>query len=319
MMVATTVTTDLEVAVEALRRGLLVAFPTETVYGLGADAANGAAVTRIFEAKGRPAGHPLIVHLASAAQVPEWADLDAEQAVTVGRLADAFWPGPLTVVVPRSPRAAPETVGGRHTVGLRVPDHPVALALLEAFGGGVAAPSANRFGRVSPTTAAHVLHDLEGIVDVVLDGGPTEVGVESTIVEVVSGEPVLLRPGAVTVGQLEQVLGRPVADARHTTARAPGMLRSHYAPDAAVELVTSDEVTTGDLGPGVGVIAPHEVEHRPSWRLPADADGYARALYATLRAADAAGVMRLLIVPPAAGRLLDAVLDRLAKASASRS
>ncbi|MCP3993234.1 MAG: threonylcarbamoyl-AMP synthase [Actinomycetia bacterium] len=323
LSLSTTLTTDLQVAVDGLRRGLLVAFPTETVYGLGADAANPAAVIKVFEAKGRPSGHPLIVHLADRSQVGAWSDLSPEQAGIVDRLGEAFWPGPLTIVVPRSELAAAETVGGKDTIGLRVPDHHLALALLGAFGGGVAAPSANRFGRVSPTTAAHVLDDLDGLIDVVIDGGPTEVGVESTIVELVSDQPVLLRPGGISVEQLNAVLDIEISDGRRGEARAPGMLASHYAPDAMVELVSSSQVVGSDLGsrlgPEVGVIAPHEVDHQPSWCLSEDADGYARALYATLREADRVGVERLLIVPPAGGPLLDAVLDRLAKASSRRS
>ncbi|MDH4365496.1 MAG: L-threonylcarbamoyladenylate synthase, partial [Acidimicrobiia bacterium] len=180
------VTTDVEVGAAALRAGRLVAFPTETVYGLGADASNPAAVRAVFEAKGRPAGHPLIVHVAALHEARRWmADLDPATERRLMALARRFWPGPLTIVVPRSGRVAPEAVGGRPTIGLRVPAHPVALALLRAFQGGVAGPSANRFGRVSPTTAAHVLADLEGRVSVVLDGGPTTVGVESTIVDLV--------------------------------------------------------------------------------------------------------------------------------------
>ena len=295
-----------------------MAFPTETVYGLGADATNRAAVTRVFEVKGRPATHPLIVHLASGDQVADWADLHDDQGRSVQQLAEAFWPGPLTIIVPRSARAASETVGGRDTIGLRVPDHPVALALIEAFGGGVAGPSANRFGKVSPTTSAHVIDDLGPLVDVVLDGGSARVGLESTIVELVSHQPVLLRPGAVTKDQLQAVLGTAVVDGSDGLARAPGMLRSHYAPTAIVELITLAALTTVDLNASIGVIAPAPVEHQPAWLLPADADGFARGLYAALRAADSHGVERLLIVPPSEGLLLDAVLDRLTKASAPR-
>lgn len=318
--VDTVVTQDLGVAADALAQGLLVAFPTETVYGLGADAANPDAVARVFSAKGRPAGHPLIVHLARTDQVADWADLDPAQAVAVERLAAAHWPGPLTIIVPSSGRAAPETTGGRPTVGLRIPDHPVARELLARFGGGVAAPSANRFGRVSPTTAAHVHHDLGGLVEVIVDGGPTPIGLESTIVDLVGPEPTLLRPGAISVAQLAETLGRPVVDGRHGPARAPGMLRSHYAPAATVELITADQLAGTEPGPGsgVGVVAPHPVDHQPAWVLPADPAGYAQRLYATLRAADEVGVDRLLIIPPDAGPLLDAVLDRLAKASAPR-
>ena len=333
MTVETIVTTDVEVAVAALRRGGLVAFPTETVYGLGADAADGTAVAAIFAAKGRPAGHPLIVHLAAAADVAAWAELDGPTAVLVDRLATAFWPGPLTVVVPRSDRVALETVGGRDTIGLRVPDHPVAQALLAAFGGGIAAPSANRFGRVSPTTAAHVVDDLDGLVDVVVDGGPTDVGIESTIVELTGGPPTLLRPGAITAADIERALGADVSvvDDVGGEARASGMLRSHYAPRASVELVAPDtldetlsKATADDPseepGSTVGVIAPDDLapDHSPRWLLPGDASGYARQLYGALRAADDAGVARLLIVPPVSGPMLRAVLDRLTKAAAPR-
>lgn len=328
----TIVTTDVAVGVDALRRGRLVAFPTETVYGLGADAADGQAVSAIFTAKGRPTGHPLIVHLASAADVGDWAVLDATTEAMVARLAAAFWPGPLTIVVPRSDLVAPETVGGRPTIGLRVPDHPVALALLSGFGGGVAAPSANRFGHVSPTTAAHVVDDLDGVVDVVLDGGPTAVGIESTIVELVGGSPTLLRPGAVTAVDIERALGTDVVvvDDVGGEARASGMLQSHYAPRAEVELVTPDTLTgalasatadadvDGDVT--VGVIAPDTVtlEHRPAWLLPADAAGYANRLYGALREADRAGLERVLVAAPTSGPMLRAVLDRLTKAAAPR-
>ena len=323
--VETAVTDDVEAAAEALARGRLVAFPTETVYGLGADASDGRAVARIFTAKGRPAGHPLIVHLGPGADLDAWAVLEGPTAAQAHRLAEAFWPGPLTLVVPRSDRVAPETVGGRSTVGLRVPDHPTALALLEAFGAGVAAPSANRFGRVSPTTVDHVLADLGGRVDVILTGADVRVGVESTIVELGPTGPQLLRPGAVTADEVAAVLGRPVDDGRRGEARASGMLASHYAPDAVVELVTGPSVTGPDLaqraaaaGPGVGVIAPFAVDHRPSWVLPADAEGYGRELYRALRRADRAGVERLLVVPPRDGPLFEAVMDRLAKAAAPR-
>lgn len=318
---------DLEPAVDALRQGRLVAFPTETVYGLGADASNGDAVRGIFAAKGRPSGHPLIVHVASVDQVPSWVEIDDEQQHRVELLAKAFWPGPLTIVVPRSDRVASETVGGRPTVGLRVPDHPVALALLTRFGGGVAAPSANLFGRVSPTTAAHVLHDLDGVVDVVVDGGATEVGIESTIVELVGVRATLLRPGAVTLADLERVLAEPVADGTGGEARAPGMLQSHYAPDATVELVATADLDArlaaaagrGGAGtPGLGVIAPVVANHQPSWLLPADAEGYAARLYGALREADRLGLERVLVVAPTSGEMIAAVLDRLTKAAAPR-
>lgn len=332
----TVVTTDVEVGAAALRAGRLVAFPTETVYGLGADAANPAAVRAVFEAKGRPAGHPLIVHVASLEEARRWmAEPDPATERRLTALAGRFWPGPLTIVVPRSDRVAPEAVGGRPTIGLRVPAHPVALGLLRAFGGGVAGPSANRFGRVSPTTAAHVVADLDGRVSVVLNGGPTAVGVESTIVDLVGPGPLLLRPGGVSAAELEAALGEPVPDGRSGEARASGMLASHYAPRASVALVEPTDLAAavtaavaaaraergedGRSGVGVvGVIAPVAVGQQPSWVLPDEAAGYARQLYAALRAADAAGVDHLIVVPPSHGPLLDAVLDRLTKAAAPR-
>lgn len=308
---------DIEIAVDALDRGELVAFPTETVYGLGADASSPAAVDRIFEAKGRPRGHPLIVHVADASGLERLGRTVSDDARS---LAAAFWPGPLTVIVGRGPGVAPEATGGRDTVGLRVPDHPVALALLQAFGRGVAGPSANRFGSVSPTTAAHVVEDLGDLVDYVIDGGPCRVGVESTIVDTTGPEPTLLRPGGISAVEIEAVLGRPIADGRTGPSRAPGMMVSHYAPAVSVELVEPAELRRAliDAESRVGVIAPVEGNGRPWWTLPDDAAGYGARLYATLREADRADLCRLLVVPPTRGELRDAVLDRLRKAAAPR-
>lgn len=303
-------------AAEILADGGTIAIPTETVYGLGADASNDDAVREVFEAKGRPIGHPLIVHLATFAQVGEWARLDDERMAV---LADAFWPGPLTIIVPRTDRVSPLVVGGRDTVGIRIPSHPVAHEVLAAFGGGVAAPSANRFGHVSPTTAEHVLADLDGRIDAVIDGGSSEVGLESTIVELVGRDPVLLRPGGISRRRLEETLGQPVIDGRGGESRAAGMLASHYAPRAQVSIGTASSVSA--LAPEdstVGVIGPVETRHTNRWWLPADAKSYAEGLYAALRAADAAGVERIFVVPPTHGELLDAVLDRLDKAAADR-
>lgn len=304
-------------AAEALERGLLVAFPTETVYGLGADASSAAAVDRIFATKGRPRSHPLIVHVADVDGLDR---LGRDVPPVARKLADAFWPGPLTLIVPRSDAVAPEATGGRDSVGLRVPDHPLTLDLLRRFGGGVAGPSANRFGSVSPTTAAHVVDDLGRAVDVVLDGGPCRVGLESTIVDVTGPSPVLLRPGGIAAVELEAVLGQAVLDDRGGPARASGMLASHYAPGVVVELVERAHLNRAlDAAAGrVGVIAPFDHPHTPSWRLPADAAGYGARIYATLRQADRRGLDRLLVVPPDRGDLREAVLDRLAKASAPR-
>jgi len=216
---------DLEAAVRLLRAGELVAFPTETVYGLGADAANPAAVARVFAAKGRPADHPLIVHLADQACVPDWA---SEFPETARQLARAFWPGPLTLVLPRSARVPMAVTGGQDSVALRVPAHPVAQALLRAFGGGVAAPSANRYGRVSPTRAEHVREELGDRVALILDGGECAVGLESTIVSCLAGQVALLRPGMIGRAAVESVVG-PLATSAAGAPRVPGSTRAHYA------------------------------------------------------------------------------------------
>ncbi len=318
--------TGIEAAARILADGGLVAFPTETVYGLGADATSAPAVDRIFAAKGRPPDHPLIVHVGGRADLERFGvDVSAEAA----RLADAFWPGPLTLIVGRGPEIAPEATGGRDTVGLRMPDHPVALDLLTAFAeigsGVVAAPSANRFGEVSPTTADHVASDLGEAVDVILDGGPSRVGVESTIVELTGPEPVVLRPGGISAVELEAVLGRPPVDGRAGASRAPGMLDSHYAPGAELVLLDGEKPADVELGPADGLISAEArpagappVDERRHWSLPGDAAGYAARLYATLRAADTEGIKRLYVVAPAHGDLLVAVMDRLHKAAAPR-
>lgn len=309
-------------AARVLQAGGLVAFPTETVYGLGGDASNAAAVEAIFEAKGRPPGHPLIVHLGSLDVVDAWAaDLDPRARL----LAERFWPGPLTLVVRRSERVPDIVTGGRATVGLRVPDHPVALELLRAFGGGVAAPSANRFGHVSPTTPQHVLRDLAGRIDLVVDGGPCAVGLESTIVEVLDGPVTLLRPGGLSVERLQEALGEDVVDGRQGESRAPGMLASHYAPAATVEVTDDDSLQhrIAELGDHlVGVLSAGPVEVPAGvfrWQLPPDADGFASRLYAVLREADIMGVDHVLVVPPGEGSLSSAIVDRLHKAAAPRT
>ncbi|HUI48370.1 MAG TPA: L-threonylcarbamoyladenylate synthase [Acidimicrobiia bacterium] len=296
-------------AVETLRAGGLVAFPTETVYGLGADASNPAALKRLFDVKGRPASHPVIVHIARGAVLGEFA---RDVPPVAYELAGAFWPGPLTLVVRRrTDRVAAEAVGGRDTVGLRVPDHVLALQLLEAFAGGIAAPSANRFGRVSPTTAQHVRDDLGADVDVVLDGGPCTVGVESTIVDVTGPAPVVLRVGGVGEDALARVLGARPARRTEGEVAAPGTLASHYAPDARVELVRSDAVEGQARllraeGFAVGVL-----------EAPADVAEYARVLYRRLRELDARGVdVILAVAPPETTGLGAAVADRLRRAAA---
>ncbi len=317
---------DVERAAALLRAGELVGLPTETVYGLAADATDERAVRAVFAAKGRPAGHPLIVHLHDPEELTRWADRPGDDAL---RLAAACWPGPLTLVVRRGPGIADAVTGGRDTVGLRVPDHEVARAVIRAAGVPVAAPSANRFGRVSPTTATDVVHELGDRVAAVIDGGPCRIGVESTIVEVVGAVPVLLRPGGVPVELVEEVLGRPVERVAVGPSRASGMLASHYAPATAVALVAVDELAArvgAALGRGarVGVLAPAGVAGAglPGEVVlldpPVDLAAYARTLYRRLRDADDLGVTELFVVPPPPDGLGLAVLDRLRKAAAPR-
>lgn len=316
-------------AASVLRAGGLVAFPTETVYGLGADASDDRAVGRVFAAKGRPTDHPLIVHLADASQLPQWTTVVGPEA---RRLADAFWPGPLTLLVERSPSVSPAVTGGRSTVGLRVPDHPAALELLRAFGGGVAAPSANRFGRVSPTTAAHVCTDLGDDVDMILDGGPCRVGVESTIVDLTGDQPTVLRVGGIPIDRLEEVLGRDVsvhvaAEPATAGARAPGMLEAHYAPNARVVLCGEHEVSevlVRELGSAegpVGLLAPSAQSVLPEDIVELEPAGsseeYASVLYARLRQADRIGLAVIVCVPPPRIGLGVAVEDRLRRAAAT--
>jgi L-threonylcarbamoyladenylate synthase len=307
-------------AVAVLRAGGLVAVPTETVYGLAADASDPEAVRRVFAAKGRPTDHPLIVHLADAADLDRWATAVPDGA---HRLADAFWPGPLTLVLERHPGVPTEVTGGRDSVAVRVPSHPVARRLLAAFGGGLAAPSANRFGRVSPTTAAHVVAELDGAIDLVVDGGPCTVGVESTIVELVAGRVTVLRPGGISADQIAAVLGHPVAATAGGPARAPGMLASHYAPAADLELLEGAEVpgrvaalVAGGRRVGVVSLQPLGVPGATAaWDAAGDVDEYARSLYRWLRAADDGALDVVVAVPPPEEGIGAAVADRLRRAA----
>jgi L-threonylcarbamoyladenylate synthase len=316
--------TDIPYAARVLREGGVVAFPTETVYGLGADASNAEAVAKVFAVKGRPRAHPLIVHLADDARLDEWA-IDIPDVAR--QLVARAWPGPLTVILRRSERVAAATTGGADTVGLRVPAHPIAQALLHAFGGGIAAPSANRFGAVSPTTADHVAADLSDDVDYILDGGACAVGVESTIVDLSRGRAVLLRPGGMAREDIEAITG-PLATADAAAPAAPGTLASHYAPRAEVIAVAPGEVpatVAAEHGRRVAVLAP--VSAFAAWGelgalaypLPDDPAGMARLLYAALRDLDAASVdVVVAALPPAAG-LGEAVGDRLRRAAGPRS
>lgn len=310
-------------AVEVLRSGGLVAVPTETVYGLGADAENELAVRRIFAVKGRPSSHPLIVHVHDRSKLEGWArDIPPEADV----LAKAFWPGPLTMVFKRGPRARDVVTGGQDTIALRVPAHPLAQALLDKFGGGIAAPSANRFGKVSPTTAEHVRADLGGDVDFILDGGPSQIGVESTIVDLSGDAPALLRPGGIGKEELERVLGREVPLRAKSEVRVSGTLASHYAPAAGLVLCSAEDLDAklrelqGD-GRRLAVIAPGR-RTLPAgvalFALPEDPTGFARELYATLREIDTQGYELIIAVLPEQTGVGLAVHDRLKRAAAPR-
>jgi L-threonylcarbamoyladenylate synthase len=303
-------------AVATLRRGGLVAFPTETVYGLGADASNDAAVAKIYSVKGRPAGHPLIVHVGDSAQLPRWARDIPESA---RRLAQRFWPGPLTLVLKRSAEVHGCVTGGQDTIGLRVPRHPLALELLRAFGGGIAAPSANKFGRISPTTAEHVRRDLGDEVDLILDGGPCEVGIESTIVDLSSGRPVLLRPGRIAAADIAAAIGVVPQPRDADSPRAPGTLEVHYAPRRPMRLVSRDELLRAVRSDETAVLAfgaPATGSRAALWlRASSDPGRYARELYASLRRLDETGAGPILVERPPQGPGWEAITDRLERAA----
>ena len=304
-------------AAEILRRGGLVAFPTETVYGLGADAANPAAIKRLYAVKRRPAEHPVIVHFASADEAFRWA---REVPAGARTLARRFWPGPLTLILKRSPLAHGFVTGGQDNVGLRVPSHPVAHQLLFSFGNGVAAPSANRFGHVSPTTAAHVREDLGKDVDLVLEGGPSEVGIESTIVDFSSGSPVLLRPGHIAKAQLESALGASIGEKGSASPRHSGGVERHYAPKTPARLVATHELDReiARRGNKVAVLAFSRPDERVDFwlRVPREPQAFAQRLYAALRELDGAGCEAILIESPPDAPEWAAVLDRLRRACA---
>ena len=315
-------------AADVLRRGGLVAMPTETVYGLAAAAESAAAVRAMFAAKGRPADHPVIVHLAEAAQVDDFA---AEVPAAARKLAAAFWPGPLTLVLRRGERVSDLVTGGLATVGLRVPAHPAAQALLREFGGPLAAPSANRFGRVSPTTAEHVLADLAGRVDLILDAGACEIGLESTIVDCSGADGVsVLRPGAITAEQIAAAVQSPLA-APAAAPRVSGSLPSHYAPRARVEIVAIDGLLArAELlaagGEKVALLTTERLPNSPAAAagkivllpIPSDETAWARNLYAQLRQVDELGCDVALATLPTSAGLGAAIADRLRRAAGPR-
>ena len=308
-------------AVALLRAGELVAFPTETVYGLGADASSPAAVAKIFAAKGRPADHPLIVHISDASHLARWA---REVPHTAHTLAAMYWPGPLTLILKKQPGVPDAVTGGQDTVGLRVPRHPLALQLLKAFDGGIAAPSANRFGRISPTNADHVREELGDAVSLILDGGPCDVGIESAIVDLSRGQPMVLRPGAITAQQIAAMLDMEVKEgAADNAPRVSGSLAAHYAPVTPMRLVPAERIEHQlqqmlAQGQRVAVLARRPAPsgtHYLHWHIaPADTAAYAHDLYANLRRLDHVSVDLILVETPPQTEEWQAVCDRLARA-----
>jgi L-threonylcarbamoyladenylate synthase len=304
-------------AAKALKDGHLVAFPTETVYGLGADASNPTSVSRIYEVKGRPTGHPLIVHISSISQMDKWTVDVPEHAIN---LAKNFWPGPMTLILKRSQIAKDFITGGQNLVGLRVPSHPTALMLIKEFedigGTGIAAPSANRFGAVSPTTSDAVVEELGTYLsnkDLVLDGGAAEVGIESTIIDCSDVIPKILRPGSISKEQVEEVCGlQSIDNISGSTVKTSGLLISHYSPVAEV-------VLDGKTSPEDGFFAMAEIQ-TPAGAIrlgsPATIEEYAKNLYSVLRLADQKGLKRISVIQPSGDGLAIAIRDRLSKAAA---
>jgi L-threonylcarbamoyladenylate synthase len=310
---------EIEKAAQVLRDGGLVAFPTETVYGLGADASNPTAVRKIFAAKGRPADHPVIVHVAGTSDLKHWA---AEVPRSAWLLAEKFWPGPLTMVLKRAAHVSDLITGGQDTVGLRVPSHPVAQQLLKAFGGGIAAPSANRFGRLSPTTAQHVREELGDAVNLVLDGGPSDVGIESTIVDLTRETPAVLRPGRISAQQIADALLVQLGGTAAGRPRVSGSLESHYAPGLPLKIVPPEEIESyvrARAGTPVAVLS-RRGRPRDSkatlWQVaPETPDDYARLLYGSLRWLDVSGCRLIVVEALPVLPEWTAIRDRLGRAA----
>jgi L-threonylcarbamoyladenylate synthase len=305
--------------VEALRAGDLVVFPTETVYGLGANASDPAAVRKIFEVKGRPADHPVIVHLDNPRYLHRWV---SNMPVAAEKLAARFWPGPLTLILPKAEKVNGVVTGGQDSIGIRVPSHPIAQQLLTAFGGGIAAPSANRFGRLSPTKPEHVRDELGTAIQVILDGGESPIGLESTIVSCLGNEARLLRPGFITRSQLEQVVGKLAVGG--VVPRVSGDRRLHYAPSTPLAIVASDDLEryAGEFvarQEKVAVLAmrpPLDTQRNMTWiNAGKKPDAYAHNLYNHLRTLDSAGCARILVQELPADERWAAILDRLQRAS----
>ena len=305
-------------AAEKLRAGGLVAFPTETVYGLGADATNPEAVARIYQVKGRPHDHPVIVHLSDLSQLDQWASEIPEYAITLAR---NFWPGPMTLILPRKNNVGDFITGGQESVGIRIPNNPIALELIKRAGIGVAAPSANRFGAISPTTALAVHEEIGTFLDderdAILDGGPSDVGVESTIIECLGVSPKILRPGAITKAMIEEATGHSV-DEGASQVRASGTLEQHYAPKAKVFLLNSENPDV-NRATGAGFLALEKIptpDGATRLASPASDDEYARVLYDALREGDRKNLPAIYVVPPSGDGVAVAIRDRLKRASA---
>lgn len=305
--------TDLASAVAILRAGGVIGLPTETVYGLAADAGNADAVARIFALKGRPADHPLIVHVVGAEQLPRYARTVPDAA---RRLAEAFWPGPLTLILLRQPGVPDAVTGGQDTVGLRAPAHPLAQRVLRAFGGALAAPSANRFGRISPTCAEHVRAEFGDAVPCVLDGGPCAVGIESTIVDLTAKPPRILRPGVIGRKQIEAVIGRVSLGADAASPRASGTLEAHYAPRTPLRLQPRHMIAAAPASAQQVLALDTLPANTNGIALPADPLAYGHGLYAALRELDARGSAAIVVEMPPADAPWLAIHDRLRRAAA---
>jgi L-threonylcarbamoyladenylate synthase len=313
---------ELDTAVQALRDGEVVAFPTETVYGLGANAQHAAALQRVFQLKARPTTHPLIVHLDSPRFLHRWA---SAVPVAAEKLAARFWPGPLTLVLPRADNVLDLVTGGQATVAIRVPSHPMAQQLLTAFGGGIAAPSANRHGHVSPTRAEHVRDEFGDAVPVILDGGECKVGLESTIVDCSGAVVRLLRPGSIALSQLRRVVGDIEVGPGRDSPRVPGSQQAHYAPTTPLSIIPGGDIdrlaeTLSEGGQRIAVLAqrpPLRTYQYVTWiNAGTRVEAYGHDLYANLRALDKAGAARILVQEVPADERWDAVRDRLTRASA---
>jgi L-threonylcarbamoyladenylate synthase len=312
---------EIEAAVDALRDGELVAFPTETVYGLGANASNPAAVRKVFELKDRPASHPVIVHIDQAKYLKRWV---RELSPDAEKLAAAFWPGPLTLVLPRAESVHDVVTGGQDSIAVRIPSHPMARQLLDAFGGGIAAPSANRYGRLSATRAEHVQDEFGDAVKVILDGGECQVGLESTIVSCLDGAVRLLRPGGIKLSQLRTVVGNVEIGPDNTAPRVPGSSAAHYSPGTPLTIVPGGELDAlaGSMSEGgqrIAVLAqrlPLKTYETVTWiNAGKRAEAFGHDLYANLRTLDKAGCARILVQEVPGDERWDAIRDRLARAA----